>query len=227
MTKAKLTFLGEEYVFDTFGPEDHVSRILLSGSMYEAPLLEWLSQFDWVPGQLAFDIGAYLGTHSSFFSKGLGLTPLAFEPHTRAYEKAKANLAGNAPKATGHRIFKAAISEQGGMFSLASPMGRNNYGHTECFPDSKGRVGSLTGKMILEEIPKGRHVCLMKIDAEGMTIEALRSMMPIITKHYPVLCIEGERAEIAAELPIGMYRWATEHGATPMQCFLPTFMPKP
>jgi FkbM family methyltransferase len=223
-TMAQVDFLGKQYRFATYGAQDHVSRILLSGAMYEAPLLEYLASFDWPQGSIALDVGAYLGTHSSVFAKQLGLVPWAFEPNRRSYSLAMKSLEANIRpmgKGKAYRLFLAPVGPQGESFSLRSPSGGANYGNTECVPDPDGRLRSYSCSMLMQELPKGKHVCLVKIDAESMSLPVLRELMPLIQQDMPFLCVEGTRPEIDPLLPWD-YVWGGQFGATPMQVYIPT-----
>jgi len=227
---ANITFLGTDYTFDTFGPNDHVSRILLSGKMYEPDLLGWVGSLGVKPGSIAIDAGAYLGTHSCFFMKHLGLKAYAFEPNRRSKDKAKVNLDAANPPVKGssqklYRLFYGALSVQGGKFSLRFPenaagRSRLNYGNTELVPDPNGSVHSWGAKALFEEIPQHSKVGFIKIDCEGMSIEALRALMPIINKFKPPLSIEGSRDEIDQLLYPAGYEWEGQFCATPTQGYV-------
>jgi FkbM family methyltransferase len=229
--KAKVRFLGDDYEFDTFGPNDHVSSILLSGRMYEPDLLTWMASLDIKPGSAFIDCGAYLGTHSCFAMKRLGMFPYAFEPHRRARDKARANLEANTPdelsskREKQYRLFAGAISKKGGTFSMSFPenspdRSRMNYGNAELVHNPDGAIPSWTGEAILGELPYFRKAGLIKIDCEGMSFEVLMEMRPLLRKYRCPVCIEGSREQLGPVLERLGYRHDGEFCATPVQAYV-------
>jgi FkbM family methyltransferase len=153
-------------------------------------------------GVIAIDCGANIGVHTVEWAKhmtGWGVV-LAFEAQERIYYALAGNLALN--NLFNARAFHAAVTAQPGTMKIPMP----NYSIPGSFGSLELRRRDNTefigqpidyseGKMVevravnLDSFNLGR-LDLIKIDVEGMEIDALTGGATIIGAHHPILLVE-------------------------------------
>jgi FkbM family methyltransferase len=149
------------------------------------------------PGDWVVDVGANLGTHTLFFARQVGPSGrvVAFEPQRIVFQALCANMALNSvanvlcqPYAVG--------AEPGEIGVPALDYGHeNNFGGLTLGGAEGDRVPVLTLDSL--ELPACR---LIKIDVEGMERDVLAGAIETIARHRPLLYVENDRDERAAEL---------------------------
>src|SRR5208282_4593117 len=155
---------GKQVTFCDANPKDYVEGMLLEGTWYELQNLEFIRSLQC--GGTYVDIGAFIGTHSLFFSLFCPAEKVySFEVNPRAYEKLRKNLAAN--NASNVHVYNLGLSDDvgGAVFHETNETNRGasflkgNEGETFVAP-----LDSLL-------IPDVR---LMKVDVEGMELRVLK-----------------------------------------------------
>jgi FkbM family methyltransferase len=150
------------------------------------------------PGDVAFDIGANIGSHTLGLAKSVGPEGkvYAFEPAYFAFAKLARNLALNPDLETRtclrHVLLAATASEPAQPEIYASwPLTNKETIH----PKHRGRLVS-TGSVEVDTLDafvqrEGvDRLDLMKIDVDGHELSVLRGGLGVLTKFKPVLLME-------------------------------------
>jgi FkbM family methyltransferase len=159
---------------------DHLGRWLSRGIFYEQDLLEALRPLD-LAG-VAVDVGAYIGNHSAFFASELGLDVVAVEPSPDSYRLLRITLERSGLLERVEAIW-GAIHPTWRTASLA-PGPPNNGGMASV------RSGGIIPCYRLDDLVCDRPVCLLKVDAEGLSAEVLASATETLRRWRPVICAE-------------------------------------
>jgi FkbM family methyltransferase len=196
----------------TFGEHDHISRLLRERrTFYEIDVLNRIAQFDFGDG-IAVDAGAFIGNHTVFFAKVLGLRTLAVEPNPAAFEILLRNAALNGIEERVEPVAAALWSTPGGGSIAGEDPG--NRGKAR-FRLGEGPLEATT----VDRLASDRPVALLKIDVEGAEIEVLKGSLETIRRCRPLVVVEcmeiAERRAVDALLqPLGYLRIGSA-GATP------------
>jgi FkbM family methyltransferase len=146
------------------------------------------------PGQVVVEVGANIGAHTVALSRIVGPTGgvLAFEPQRLLFQALCANLALNSRANVAARQ-EAVGAKVGDMLVPVLP------------PDQPNNFGALTlgmdyghgepVRVITLDSMQLKACRLIKIDVEGMEVEALRGAVETIRRHRPALYLENERDE--------------------------------
>lgn len=150
------------------------------------------------PGDVVFDVGANIGTHTLFLSQLVGDqgAVLAFEPQRIVFQTLCANMALNS--IVNVHCFHAAVGNAAGSILVPQPdyNQRNNFGGLEL---GSYRAGERVSLMTIDALKVGK--CnLIKIDVEGMECAVLQGASETLTHHKPVLYVENDRPRHSAEL---------------------------
>lgn len=181
-----------------FNPNDaYVGRSLdLYGEFSEAELL--LLRRLVSDGMVVLDVGACIGTHTVLLAKAVGPTGAvhAFEPQRLLFQTLCANLAINSvPNAFVHHA--ALGDESGTLFAPAiEPYRPANFAG---FSLSAVPPGEPVPVVTIDWF-RIERVDLIKIDAEGMERRVLEGATETIGRCRPVLYVENDRNELAADL---------------------------
>lgn len=185
--------------FRGVGADDHVLAVMReSGAIYEqSVLLKILHQLNGRKGA-AVDAGAFIGTHSVFFSRICGLAPvLAFEADPETFTVLSQNLKDNDARsvvaqnvALGNRIGRGEL-RQGAA---------GNRGTVSVDPRDDGTLAITTIDVAVAEMAGWEPVVLIKIDVEGAEIDVLQGAEETITRDMPLLCVEAHGPAQFAEL---------------------------
>ena len=150
------------------------------------------------PGMLVVEAGANIGVHTVELSRLAGPTGsvVAFEPQRIVFQTLCANLALNS--CANVHAYQAAIGDHVGEITVPfhAPDSFVNFGGVSL-------VGATQGERVpLRTIDSfGLPAChLLKLDIEGMEVEALRGAAETIRQFRPLLYVENDRQERAGEL---------------------------
>lgn len=198
---------------------DHVTKsIVTTNDFYERPLLDDIMRRT-QPEDLVVDLGAYVGTHTTFLAAVAGLRIIAIEPNPMSADVLQQNIELNhiADLVELHRV---AVGSEEGVGELVTN-DEHNFGMTS-IKEGDGDVRIQT----LDQLVAERDVVVMKIDIEGMEPQALEGAGETIARSRPAIYVEVanlvmERTLLAALRPLD-YRFVREFNATPTQLFLPT-----
>jgi FkbM family methyltransferase len=150
-------------------------------------------------GDCVFDIGANIGDHTIPLAQhvGEGGRIVAFEPQRIIFQMLCANVALNSlPNVD---CTHAAVGASAGSVLIPEIdySVEDNYGGVEVSRFTEGRpVPQVTLDDCLDVPP----VRLVKIDVEGMEVDALRGATRFIAKFRPTLYVENDRLERSSEL---------------------------
>ena len=146
------------------------------------------------PGDCVFDVGANIGDHTIPLAQHVGERGFvfAFEPQRVIFQCLCANVALNS--LTNVECVHAAAGSSAGSvlipdidYSL-----EDNYGGVEVSRFTEGRP---VPQVMLDDYLDAPPVRLVKIDVEGMEIEALRGAAELIAKFRPTLYVENDRLD--------------------------------
>lgn len=150
-------------------------------------------------GDVAADCGANIGVMSLVMGQA-GAVVNAFEPQPTIHSILKANISINNLENT-VIAHNCAVGAHGSTITLP----RLNYNYEENY----GAFGSqqweqYEGQLEVPQIALDDHdikrLDFIKLDVEGMELEALAGMERTIAKFKPVMLVENDRAEHGAEL---------------------------
>lgn len=137
----------------------------------------------------AIDIGANIGNHAIEFSKYFA-DVICFEPNPRTFDV----LAANAKQRKNIQVNKWGCSSSNQKIKLQEDF--NNVGSSSAvMPISSQNSLEILVKPLDEMIDTFSNVSLIKIDIEGMEIEALKGAESTISKFRPVICLEQNETE--------------------------------
>lgn len=150
------------------------------------------------PGNLVLDIGANIGVFTVFFAKSVGETGavIAFEPQRLVFQSLCANVALNS--LTNVLCWQQAVGEEKGaiVVPLLDHTKSNNFGGVALGDWKDGETIPL---VTIDDLNLPQ--CdFMKIDVEGMERQVLAGARKTILRHQPVMYIENDRPEKAADL---------------------------
>lgn len=150
------------------------------------------------PGSLVVEVGANLGTHTLFFARQVGLdgAVVAFEPQRVVFQSLCANMALNS--VTNVQCFQKAVGEKPGEILVPSldSTREENYGGLSL---EGSQQGESTPLVTIDSLNLGR-CALLKVDVEGMERQVLVGAAQTIARCRPILYVENDRRERAAEL---------------------------
>ena len=214
---------GRRFVFEPgeMGGDHVLETIRTTGAFYEADLLDWLGTLR-VPEGRFVDAGAFVGNHTIYFAGVLGREVVAYEPNPVAYERLTAHVAAN-DVSDRVRTERLGLSDRAGWASLIDSPVPNNRGGASLAPRASGEI-ELVG--LDEHLGSPDDIACMKLDVEGMEIDALRGARATIEASRPLLLVECMTqpafARISAELSALNYEPIGTHAATPVIAFAAT-----
>lgn len=184
MKRAEVRFESLRFEFFHTNGEDHIFRTLVdSGEFYEQSYLKAIREFI-EPGDVVYDIGANIGTHSVFFAGVCGAKVLAFEPVAAALDCLRTNIAAN-DLDDKVEVFPVGLGAETARMRTQGH-GRNNQGAVELVNDEEGGI-SVVPLATLPDLPDPKFV---KIDVESMELSALRGARAMIERVKPVIGLE-------------------------------------
>lgn len=207
----------------------------LTRTFYEIDLLRYIrfvTTNHHRSGTVSIDVGANIGNHTVYFGAFISRTVIAIEPNARTIPTLQRNLARNRGDWI---ICKCAVGATVGPGRIALPCGAdNNVGMAtiERISDAgvHGAVPIKTLDDIIDVHLNGGHalsrINVVKIDVEGMELEAVKGAKNMLTTFRPHLFIEAATPSAFDELeaylsPFG-YRAVSRWAATPVYHFAPS-----
>jgi FkbM family methyltransferase len=156
-------------------------------------------------GGLVVEGGANIGAHTVGLSRRVGPTGtvLAFEPQRLVFQALCANLALNSC-ANVHALH-CGVGETSGAITVPflPPDQPFNFGGLSLREATHGEVVALRR---IDDIGLGAcHV--IKLDIEGMEVEALRGAADTVRAHRPILFVENDRQDRSEELVSLILGW--------------------
>ncbi len=145
-------------------------------------------------GQVVYDVGAFTGAYSMFFSQRVGASGrvIAFEPRAESYATLVANLERN--RIRNVLPLQVALGEQDGEHTLYMLPGMPTTAsiaaeartplRREC---GRARVDRLDALAEAVPLPPPR---LIKVDVEGLELEVLRGAAQTLARHRPDVLVE-------------------------------------
>lgn len=182
-----------------------IEREQTRGLFFEAFELEELRKRV-KPGARIVDVGANTGNHTIFFAgpmKAAKVTPL--EPLPRAGAALRASVMRNNLANVDLSLLGIGLSDRAGRARLATSE-RGGMGATSLVPDSAGQIAVETLDSVVAD-----PVDLLKIDVEGMELQALAGAKELIRRARPLIFIEianENTLEFSAWLKVARYRVA-------------------
>ena len=190
--EAIVKYDGQDVKFCHINPEDYIEGLLLKGVWYELSNLEFIRNLHAVGTYV--DIGAYIGTHSLFFSQFCDSTEVySFEPQPKSYFKLTQNLLANdVINITKCRASNLAL---GAEESQADIRGANetNTGATQVVASPTGATHMVTLDSFFLS-----GIAVMKIDVEGFELDVLagaRATLPSVEHLFIEMWSEKSSAD--------------------------------
>ena len=194
-TEVRFTYEGRLIEFRSVGENDHIlGNMLRRSTFYEVDVLERIRErVKARANAAAIDAGAFIGTHSTYFAKFCGLSPVvAFEANPNTFPLLKHNIAANYLTETVIPISKALGANPG--YAVVDCAQTDNRGGTSVSFVAEERKDSVEVSTLDVEVQalseRVSNVALIKIDVEGAELAVLEGAMKTISAYRPVLCIE-------------------------------------
>jgi FkbM family methyltransferase len=196
-----LRYGGRELKLPYTGLNPVIEREQMRGLFFEEEELRFLSER--LPrGLRIVDAGANTGNHTLFFATAMeAAIVIPIEPLPRAAAAIRAMVKENRLTNVDLSRLGAAIGASPGRLR-AVPSSTAGLGATHFVPDPSGDVPRRT----LDDLVSG-PVDLIKIDVEGMEMEALAGASGLIAAQHPHLYVEVVDAKVAEFM-----RWVDAHG---------------
>lgn len=185
--------------------EDYIpEKIKKEEKFYESIFLEYLSKYHKKNG-IIIDVGANIGNHSIFFGKVLQAEIIAIEPEPHNSFFLDFNIRINQLKKQ-VTLLKTAVGEINGSICLEMNVA-NNYGSFTAKPEANPNTSPVSDPMAIEVGSQTidyllnsnnvnlENISIIKLDVEGMEVEALRGALTVIKKSLPVIAVECFRHE--------------------------------
>lgn len=216
-------------------PGDCISRFAGEyKTFWEFELLEELAMRG-PRGGIFVDAGANVGTHSVYFAKFLCDHVVAIEPHPALCKILRRNLEAN--RLSNYTIVQKAVAQERWLGKLvpaevgfAEDSQRNRVlelADGEQASESEDLVATDSLDHLLDELrPElgGRRVTFLKLDIEGMELDALKGARNLLASHKPQLAVEAntleERSAVSSFLADFGYREVGQFVGTPTFHFI-------
>lgn len=198
---------------------DHITKTVVSSNdFYERTMLnDIMRRTD--PGDLAVDVGAYVGTHTVFMAAVAGLKVIAIEP----FEESRSVLQDN--------VLRNEISDQVEIHGFAAGARREAGDFVTRDVANLGMMAVTPGEGGVEINPLDDYIAdspvrVLKIDVEGMEVDVLEGAVETLKRARPFVYVETadpthERA-IWRLMEEYDYRFAREFNQTPTHLFVPS-----
>lgn len=157
------------------------------------------------PGATVIEGGANIGAHTVDLSRLVGIAGvvLAFEPQRIVFQTLCANLALNS--CANVHAFQCGLGASAGeiLTPVLPPDQPRNFGGLSLIGAADGEPTPLRA---IDDLALG--AChLIKLDIEGMEVEALRGAAATVRTHRPFLYVENDRSERSEELISLLLSW--------------------
>jgi FkbM family methyltransferase len=178
----RFSFLVDEF-------NDSVQSFHANGRFYE---LDGLQAMRTSAPQSAsiLDVGAHVGNHTVFFSSFLNAKRIVpIEPNRRAQASLRINCALNGASNVDLSFVDHALGAESAAGRVITEAGLNSGG-TKVEPHSDGGVKIVCG----DDIFPTESFDLIKIDVQGMEIDALKGLANLIARCHPILFVGVTKA---------------------------------
>jgi len=225
---------GNEKIKFVYASNDYIpEKIKKEGKFYESIFLESLSKLHKENG-LIIDVGANIGNHTIFFGKVLHAEVIAIEPEPHNAFFLDLNVRLNKLQ-NNVKVLKTAVGKAKGMVRIEMNV-VNNFGSFTAKPEVNPNSSTVVDAMAIEVETQtidylvsnnnrsARNVSIIKIDVEGMEVEALLGAESVIRQSLPVIAVECFRHEdlLSIEKILGKYAYFSIEvvNATPTFIFI-------
>lgn len=210
------------------GPEEHIFKLIRTqGRFYESDLLDHLAEVG-PRGGVYVDVGANIGNHSVFFGRFLADEVVSIEPSPDLLLLLERNLRANEVRRW--TTLPAAIGARPGAGQLVARQGyEGNAGARRVVAAESPLLGSAvevdTLDRLLAELGSETkdRVRLVKLDIEGMELEALRGAVQLLDHQRPDVVVEAaaesDHAGVGSFLASYGYREVARFCSTPTYHF--------
>ena len=147
------------------------------------------------PGDIAVEVGAYIGVTTLALSRAVGSTGavIAIEAQRLAHQMLCANLALNSMTNV-YAPLMAADEEQGQLVApILSPMAQNNFAALG-LKDQEWEGGDAVPTNTVDSFEL-QHCRLLAVDAEGMEVEVLRGAEATLATCAPIVYVANHRRD--------------------------------
>jgi FkbM family methyltransferase len=160
-------------------------------AMHEIELLRSLD----LRGLTVVDAGANIGSHTLAFSRFVGPhgRVYAFEPQRLVYQLLAANLAANG--ITNVYSFQKGLASRPGTMRVAPPHEADNFGAVRLHAGAAAVMPGETAEVVTVDSLKLDACHLIKMDIEGMELDALAGAADTVRRCRPVLYLENHPGE--------------------------------
>lgn len=140
------------------------------------------------PGDGFLDIGANIGIYALLASTVSNVRVLAFEPASRAYDRARSNIALNGIEDS-VSVLPYAVGSAGGSVLLTRDLDAMN----RVVPDGSTDPVEEVGMVALDDLaspPVPERVDVIKVDVEGGELDVLSGALDLLRRYEPALILE-------------------------------------
>ena len=195
-------------------PNDYIMQCMTKGRLYESDLLGEIYR-RYGKGGVYVDFGAFIGTHTMFFSKMCEADlVIAVEPNEMSYTILTENLKRNS--ISNVDAFNCAVGEKP---HRGTPIkcGINEGTFGVMLSDGvSGTIPIIAASALITAPPK-----LIKIDCENSSLSVLLGCMPVILEHKPVIVIETDEMTTDELIKSAGYKLYDTFGQTPTNIYEP------
>ena len=188
---------GSFYIDDI---NDTIKKTLISGNAWE-PYIEEIIKAHAVPGTIALDIGAHIGTHTLSLSNAVGKKGrvIAFEPQWKIFRELYKNIELNKRK----NIIPAHMAlGSKNTYVFLGDVERHLIDNVICLNEGGRPIqehGKEKVKMRTLDSLNLNNISLIKIDVENMELETLKGAEKTLIRNKPKIIIEIQGNEFLTQ----------------------------
>lgn len=203
------TALGREFTFATEAEDDHIQRIVRSGSFYELEELELMARVAGAPRRI-LDVGANIGNHSVYFAHRFDADLVVpVEPNPLVVGLLRENLRLNWRPCMDLRLVGAGLSDRpgSGEMIVASTA---NLGGAKLDQGDGGSIPVYRG----DDVFPDEAFDLIKIDVEGMELHVVAGLAEVLRRSDATVFLEvliGNIDEAIEQMRALGYRYRMSH----------------
>jgi len=191
--RTSFNYEDREVVFQSVGDDDYILNVMRrQKTFYEKDVLERIRDRlgKRKSDGAALDVGAFIGTHSVYFSMFCGCKPVyAFEANPQTFPILQGNLERNGLELA---VFSRnlALGAKSGHAKILPGTGSNLGSSSVDYVNDGSIEVSTVDEQVVANAQALRKVALMKIDVEGAELEVLAGARKTLLSYRPILCIE-------------------------------------
>lgn len=216
--KIQVSIDGSRLIFGSERDDDYILQLMKrTGRIYEEDLLRATNSMRLKPG-IFVDVGAYIGTHTIYFSKIMERRVIAFEPNPASFSDLSSNITLNkvAHLVTTHQAALGAADSKGDIIVDDA----SNLGSAKFSPNPEGLIRL---SLLDDLLPQNENISLIKIDTEGFEVDVLRGACETLARCKPVVIVECITPQnfnsVASILEESFYTPVEVHCRTPTYVF--------